>query len=105
MASSKFVKQPYEMFWVSASFANVLGSSEAIVQATSTVTAVDKDGNDATTDVLVSGTATADGQVAKVQVKAGTEALSPYKITFRIVSDASPADKWEHDVTMKVKEL
>ena len=106
MALDKFEKQPYEVFWISASFANDYGASEAIVIGSSTVTVTNTDGVDATADVIVAGTASANGtQGMKVQVTGGSEDNSPYKITFRSVTDSTPANKWEKDIKMTVKEL
>jgi len=107
MALDFFTKQAYEVFWISSSFANDLGSSEAIIIASSTVTVTDKDDTDVTSDIIVIGTLSCDStnQIAQVQIKGGVESASPYKITFRIVTDSSPANKWENDVRMKVKEL
>ncbi|MEA1998777.1 MAG: hypothetical protein U9N61_05580 [Euryarchaeota archaeon] len=105
MALNTFTKQSYEVFWISASFANDLGDSEAIVLASSTVTAIDANGDDVTSTVLVSGTISVSDQTLRIQVQAGSESLSPYKITFRITTNASPVNKWEHDVRMKIKEL
>ncbi|MCK5681163.1 hypothetical protein KAI46_10185 [bacterium] len=107
MALDSFSKQAYEVFWISSSFANDLGTSEAIVISSSAVTVTDKDGTDVTSDVIVAGTLSCDStvQITQVQIKGGDEAASPYKITFRIVTDSSPANKWENDIKMKVKEL
>ena len=103
MALDKVEKQPYEVFWVSSSFTKDLGDDEGV--ASSIVTATDVDGTDATADIIVSGTSMFAGHICYVQIKAGTEALSPYKLTFRIVSDADPVNKWENDIRVKVKEL
>ncbi len=105
MSLDSFSKQPYEVFSISASFVSNLGDSETIEIGSSAVTAVDKVGNDATDDVIVSGTKAVTDGVMRVQITAGTVALSPYKITFRSVTNATPANKYELDVTMKVKEL
>ena len=107
MALDSFSKQAYEVFWISSSFANDLGSSEAIVVASSTVVVEDVDGTDVTSGVIVTGTLNIDStsQIARVQIKGGVEASSPYKITFRITTESSPANKWENDIKMKVKEL
>jgi len=107
MALDSFSKQAYEVFWISSSFVNNLGSAETIVIGSSSVVVVDKDGTDVTTDIVVEGTISIDvtSQILQVQVKGGEEVSSPYKITFKIVTDADPANKWENDIKMKVKEL
>lgn len=107
MALDTFSKQAYEVFWISSSFAGDLGSSEAIVLASSTVTVTDKDDADVTSAVVVTSTFSIDTthQIAQVQIQGGVESASPYKITFRIATDSSPANKWENDIRMRVKEL
>ena len=103
MALDSVTKQPYEVFWVSSSFAEDLNTDEGI--ASLVVTAVDKNGADATAGVTIISGAVSSGQICYVQVQAGTEALTPYKITFRIVSTADPVNKWENDILLKIKEL
>ena len=103
MALDKVTKQPYEVFWVSSSFANDLGATEGIDSVA--ITAVDSAGTVSTDIVLVPATPTITGQICYVQVQAGTVALSPYKITFRIISDETPENKWENDISLVIKEL
>ncbi len=107
MALDTFSKQAYEVFWISSSFVTNLGSSEAIVIADSTVTVTDDSGVDVTSEIIVTSTFSVDTthQIAQVQIKGGAEESSPYKITFRIATDSSPANKWENDLEMQVEEL
>ncbi len=102
MALAKFTKQISEEFPIEIDFSNNMATGEVIVSET--ITAIDAAGDDATADIL-SNPQNDGAQAALVQVKAGTEALSPYKITFKVVTDASSTNKWEYDVLMKIKEL
>ena len=108
----KFKKQIYEEFFVHGSILNVQNDDETIVEGTSDIVAVDNVGTSATADVLdVAGTKTVGddpngsytNNVLSVRVKAGTEALSPYKITFKIVTSAG--NKYEIDMQMTIKEI
>ena len=102
MALETFTKQPYEAFGISADLVNVLETGETIVAGSSTVTAVDKDGNPATSEVLNTGSKAVDGSKLVIQCQDGTEDKSPYKITFRMVTDSG--NQYEVDVKMKIKE-
>ena len=101
-----FWKQPYEQFVIAANFdpdlAAHLAPEAEIVAEQSTALARDKDGNDATSDVIVSESLLAQGHLLKIMVKGGDPALSPYVISFRCVTTASEA--YELDVSMEVIE-
>lgn len=101
--ANKFTKQSYEEFTITADFVNVLDTGETI--ASQTVEAEDKDGTDVAATVTDQATISVSGSQVSVLVKAGAEAASPYKITFKIVTDSSPAHKWEEDITMTIREL
>jgi len=100
-----FTKQPAEKFVIAFSFADELGDDEAIVINSSTVTAMDNTGVDVTADVLESITKVLADTAIKIQVKAGTVEKAPYKLTARAVTDTSPANLFELDIIMKIKEL
>jgi len=100
MALSRFYKQISEEFPIGADFSENMESTETI--SSQTISAVDTAGADATADILENPTN--DGaQMALIKVKAGTEALSPYKITFKVTT--SLGYKWELDVEMQINEL
>lgn len=100
-----FQKQPYEAFVIAGEFASVIQTGEAINEVNSTVTAVDKPaGDDMTSVVITTGSKSVDGTQLKAQVRGGVSGTT-YKITFRAETDATPPNKWEIDVLMKVKEL
>ena len=110
MKAGKFKKQPYEYWKIAANFANNMdiAGGEDLVLGNCTVTATDKDGNDATSDVTdqstkAIGTGTEKGYLW-ILIKAGTVALSPYKITFR-TGDTTVSEGWEKDVIMSIKEI
>lgn len=105
MALDSFEKQPSEKFVISGSFAGDLDDGESLVLGLCSVVAVDTDNNVATTDVLDLSTFTLEGtSKLKVQVKDGEESKSAYKITFKGVTDATPSNLWELDITMVIKE-
>lgn len=93
-----FTKQPYEAFTIKADFAKNMASTETISSAD--VSASDVEDNDATAVVL--GSVTINDTNVQVLVQDGSEAKSPYRITFRIVTSLS--HKWELDVGMRVVE-
>jgi len=104
MIVSEFKKQPYEQFFLGADFSNVIDTtSESIVLATSTIIGVDVSGDADATVFDISSKAIEDDTILKVRVYAGTEAKSPYKFTFRIITTLN--NKWEKDILMKVEEL
>jgi F0F1-type ATP synthase epsilon subunit len=102
MALESFEKQISEEFTISAGFTDVAIPGEIAVLSGSTVTAVDINSIDATTDVLYADNLSASGTTLRVKVKVGTEALSPYKITFKIAT--SEGNLYEKDVLMYIKE-
>lgn len=111
MASiESFTKQNYEQFFIAGDLVNVLETGESIVLADTTITAINSDGDDATTEVLQAVTKALDdspdggtNNMVKIRVQEGAEANSPYKITFRIPTDQN--NKWEIDTKLKIKEL
>jgi len=101
----KFEKQSYEEFPIAADFVNVMDSSESLTLSSCAVEAEDKDGSDVSSTVLDQTTLKVDGTQLKIVCKAGSESKSPYKITFKGVTDATPPNKWEVDVRMEVEEI
>lgn len=104
MALDQFEKQSSEKFVISGSFSNDLDAGENIDSGASSVTASDKNGQDVSSTVLNAATKTVDGSKILIQVQGGDESLSPYKITFKAVTDATPPNEWELDIRMKIKE-
>ena len=102
MSSDYFKKQPYEAFTVGANFENVMASTESIVVGTSAVTAEDKYGTDVSDSVLVDGSKAVSGFKLQIRVQAGSESASPYKITYKAVTDTG--EQYEVDQYMQVEE-
>jgi len=95
-----FTKQPSETFTIQASFVNVLDTGETITLGNSTVIAKDNADVDVTDTVIFAGSKTVSGVYLKAKVQGGTEAASPYKITFLASTDLS--NVYEIDVLMTI---
>jgi len=103
MAKGNFAKQPGESFTIAADIEDVIITGETADLASSTVTATDSAGDDASADILVGASKSVSGTQLKIKVKAGTEALSPY--TIRFVIGTSEGNIWEKDVEMRIQEI
>ena len=110
MANKKVKKQPYEAFYISGSIYNVAASGETVDDSNSSVVAEDKDGTDVTSTLLESGTkALADDpnggtdNMLTMRLQNGTEAASPYKVSFKI--QTTDGNKYEVDMDVEVEEL
>jgi len=99
------VKQPGETFWIRGGITNVISGEESIVIGSCSVTAVDVNGSNAADIIDAAGIAVDDTTKVKVRVKKDTtiEAESPYKITFKIVTDGG--NTWEVDVYLQIRDL
>jgi len=109
-------KQSYEEFRIHADFGLNMENSEVLVVGSCTVVCIDKDDTDVTatllddtTKAVINGDAPPDGSgvtdgALQVLIKGGSESASPYKYTFKGVTDLTPPHKWEKDITMKIKE-
>ena len=102
MALESFEKQISEEFTISGGISDVAITGETVILAGSSVSATDKDGTDASSAVLYGSNISVSTTFLKVKVKAGTVALSPYKITFKMVT--SEDNLYEKDVLMYIKE-
>jgi hypothetical protein len=115
MAIGKVKKQAWEAFFI---YGTILpwqadGSTEVVVLATSTVIAEDSAGADVTNTFLDQGTkalaSDPDGDFADNMLAVrplsmgGLEANSPFKVTFKIITDAG--NYYEVDVRVEVKEI
>lgn len=96
-------KQAYEEFTIAGDFVDQAESGETAILAGSEVFAVDKDGVDVKATLLDQATKAVDGTQLRIKLRAGAEDKSPYKITFKIVTSA--ANKWEIDVSCRLKEI
>ena len=106
-----FEKQSYEAFTQGGDFVDVIDSDagEKLDLAKCSVKAWDRNGQDVTNTVLDIGTMalgdSAEGgtdNVLNVRVRSGSQALSPYIITY--YGETNLGEKWEIDVKMKIRE-
>lgn len=95
-----FEKQSYEQFTITGDFSSNMEAGETITDQS--VEAVDKDGGDVAVTVTDQASVAANDTQVSVLVRAGLQASSPYKITFKCTTSAG--HRWELDVKMKVKE-
>lgn len=102
MARASFEKQSWETWIIAMDISDDLEDGETILLATSSISAVDKDGNDVSNDVLDSSGKAVSGPLLQIRVFAGDESLQPYKITFRAVTSLD--NKYELDVKMVIRE-
>ena len=93
-------KQPYERYFIHGDFTDVMATGETII--TGVITAIDKDGTDATADVIEAGTDYAEGPLYYFRIVDGLEIQSPYKFTLRI--ETSLGNRWEIDGGIEVVE-
>jgi len=104
MLVPEFRKQPYEQFFLAADFYKVMDTDlEDIDLTNSTVVAEDVSGDLDDTVFDIGSKAIESDTRLKVRVYAGTEAKSPYKFTFKIVTTQN--NKWEKDISMRVEDL
>jgi hypothetical protein len=106
---NRFVKQSSEIFPIWGSLYKVLSTGETITLATSTVTARDKGNRSVTSTVLSAGSKTlandprgGTNNALQIDVQGSSEALSPYTITFNIIT--SSLRRYEIDAKMVVKD-
>ena len=93
-----FLKQPSEEFTIAVDFSGDLDTGETLDSAV--VTATDSTGADVTSTIVASDAVS--GNAWAVRVRAGT-AGQDYKIT--VVATTSDSQVYEHEVTMRVREL
>ena len=96
-------KQAYEEFTIAGDFVDQAEPGEEAVLLGSEVFAEDKEGNNVGTTLLDQTTKAVSGTQLRVKLRAGEEASSPYKVTFKIVTDLG--NKWEIDVSCRLKEI
>ena len=93
-----FLKQPSEEFTIAVDFSGDLDTGETLDSAV--VTATDSAGTDVTSTIVASDAVS--GSTWAVRVRAGT-AGQDYKIT--VTATTSDSQVYEHEVTMRVREL
>ena len=115
MATGKVKKQSWEAYPISASILKWQpdDSTEVVELATSTVIAEDKDGTNVSDTFMNQGTKTLDSDPdgdftdnmlsMKFASEGGLEAASPFKVTFRMITDEG--NYYEADYIVTVKEI
>jgi len=96
---ASFTKSDWESWIIGASFEDDLETNETIVLGTSTVTAVESDGTDATATVLNQAGKAVSGFYLQIRVQAGTDG-ELYTISFR--AKTSLGNNYEKKVDMKI---
>lgn len=104
MAINQLTKQSGESFSIYGGITNVAETGETIVAGTSSVTCTDKDGNSASSMLSGSPSVSSSGLrlYQKIAKNVGTEALSPYKFTFTMITNVG--NTWEKDVYLYIKD-
>jgi len=104
MALEKTIKQGYESYFIFGNFSEVMEEDETIT--TWDIGIVDKAGTDCSETMIESDSPAAgegdDVHKLFVRIQGGSEPLSPYKVTMRIVT--SLGNKWEVDGNIVIKE-
>lgn len=104
MAINQLVKQSAETFSIYGGVTNVAEDEETIVLGSSTVKCYDNTGTEDSTMLSGAPTVSDDGLrlYQRLAGSVGTEALSPYKITFKMVT--TEGNLYEKDVFVTVKD-
>ena len=99
-----FTKQNYEQFYIAGDISDFVESGEAISLTESSVVAEDKDSVDVSSVVLEQATKSLfnNDLYLRIRCREGAEAVSPYKITFRIKTTLD--NRWEIDARMLITE-
>lgn len=105
MALDNVTKQSYETFIIAADFGNNMTTDEELTLESCDVSAMKSGGSagDSTDIVLTVAQKAISGTLLQIRVKGGVEADSPYKITFKGVTDLN--NKWEKDINLTIEEL
>jgi len=112
MAITKTTKQGWEEYFIAGSILNVQkDETEAVVLGTSTIEAIDNEGNDALATIVDTATKKLDddpdgsytNNMLGVKCKGGVEASSPYIVTFKMVT--TEGQKWETEMKIVIKEI
>jgi len=104
MAISQLVKQSRETFSIYGGITNVAATDEQIIIGTSSVVCKDNNGDDAAALLSGSPSVSSDGLklYQRIAASQGTEALSPYVLTFLMGTDDS--NVYEKDVFLYIKD-
>lgn len=103
MSIESLTKQGFDSFVLTANFEDNMRIDDTIDLGSCTISATDKDGEDASSAILDQGDKAESGTQLQIRVKAGTQDLSPYSVRFQCVTTFG--DQWEKDVRVKIKEV
>jgi len=102
MGLTKTTKQAFESYFIHADFSAVLEDSETLILGSSSITVLDNTGNDASSIVADQASKSVMGPELHIRIKDGDSTLSPYKVTFKVIT--STGNKWEVDGAIVIKE-
>jgi hypothetical protein len=102
MIVGNLTKQPFEEFPVSANFAAELADGETITDAVVTAKR-QSDGVD-TTATILNGTRAIATPLVTQPIKAGASG-ERHVITMKVTTSATPANKWEVEIIVNVREI
>ena len=94
-------KQPYEAYYVSFNFANLIGSSSI---ATAAVIVTDSSGATCTTAITTVANQTMATSTVNIWIKGGVSG-SEYQLSCKITTNAAPQERYELDAILPVEEL
>lgn len=112
MAITKTTKQGWEEYFIAGSIMDVQkDGTERVVLATSVIEAIDNAGDDALATIVEVATKKLDDDpegsytdnMLSVKCVGGVEALSPYVVTFKMVT--TEGQKWETEMKVVIKEI
>jgi len=101
---ASFYKQPFDSYLIGVNFTNVMDTDEEDIDLSEcSISCKDASGESDET-VYEEGTLSIQSTtILKVRIQEGEESGSPYKFTFRMVTNSG--NKWEKDVKMTVEDI
>ena len=112
MAITKTTKQGWEEYFIAGSIIDVQkDGTEKVLLATSSIEAIDSEGEDALATIVEVATKKLDDDpegsytdnMLSVRCRGGVETLSPYIVTFKMIT--TEGQKWETEMKIVVKEI
>lgn len=94
-------KQPWEEYYIEFDFTNAIGTAEVASATVSAINQADTDSTAIVTDVTQQKIV---NPYVYVWVKGGVH-LSDYTITCKALTNASPAEKYELEASLPVREI
>jgi hypothetical protein len=102
--ADKFYKQEFDSFVVGVDYSNVLAlTEETLSLSESSITAYNSSGEEVSDILVQASMAIQTSTILRIRVEGGTAELSPYKITFKAITNAD--NQWEKDVKMHIEEI